>query len=336
MISANVLLLLVLAPVIVADDVTAKVLVSAAGTITSLDDSDSCLMSLRHNRTKKYLSPLDSDTDLEADLYGSEQLGLLLVSAARHESVSDDTTALLRSFRPCAECKQHRRYGEGNDGGYVMCDDDMVLGQIKGAYSYGINGFDGWGNAVSEKFKIPVFEYDCTNPKVPQKCPSCDLRFNLECINSHSASPKAKFGTLSQHFQRNGHNGTSPASLLMKIDVEGAEWPVFAEEPAENLKKFREIIVEFHDLHQVNRHADFLKAVKNILNAGFVVEHIHGNNNGGLTTLGTEMIPKVLEVTYIQRPNAGPKCRDHSTLLPEDARNNVGIPELPKTVLPML
>jgi len=266
----------------------------------------------------------------------SEQLALTLVLAAEHPSVSNETNALLRSFRPCAECKQHRRYGESNDGGYVMCDDDMQLGQLKGAYSYGINGFDGWANAISEKFKIPVFEYDCTNPKQPTKCPTCDLRFNLECLNSNTAKPKDKFGTLSQHFQRNGHKDLANASLLLKIDVEGAEWPVFAEEPMENLKKFREIIVEFHELKQVAQHPSFLKAVSNILRAGFVVEHIHGNNNGGQAFLGERMIPNVLEVTYLQRPGSAPKCLDHSTLLPEDAKNNAKMPDLPPALLPKM
>jgi len=236
-------------------------------------------MALRATRSKKFPGTIS------ASLHRSEQLGQHLALAAEHKSVSNETNALLRSFRPCAKCKQHKRYGESNDGGYVMCDDDMQLGQLKAAYSYGINGFDGWANAISEKFRIPVFEYDCTNPKQPSKCPSCDLRFNLECISSNSAKPQGKYGTLSQHFQRNGHQGAAEASLLLKIDVEGAEWPVFAEEPPENLKKFREIIVEYHNLDQVAQHPLFLRAVSNVLRAGFVVEHIHGNNRKRVSPL---------------------------------------------------
>jgi len=292
---------------------------------------DQCLMALRATRSKKYPG------NTSEVLRHSRQLALTLLSAASQPSVTEPTTALLRSFRPCTECKQHRRYGESNDGGYVMCDDDMQLGQLKAAYSYGINGFDGWANAISEKFQIPVFEYDCTNPKQPQKCPTCDLRFNLECINSHSAKPKGNFGTLSQHFQKNGHGDASEGSMLLKIDVEGAEWPVFAEEPPENLKKFREIIVEFHNLNRVSEHPLFLKAVSNILNAGFVVEHIHGNNNGGQSVLGGHDIPNVLEVTYLQRATGGGStCLDHSTLLPEDAKNNVDMPDVKPAVLPKM
>jgi hypothetical protein len=303
-----------------------------------------CLMSLRSERSKKHpgeksndSANLQVDTSIAAWLRGSKQLGLILVSAASHESVSSDTTELLRSFRPCATCNKHKRYGESHDGGYVMCDDDMELGQLKAAYSYGVNGFDGWGNAISEKYQIPVFEYDCTNSKHPEKCPTCDLRFNSECIIGNSSPSKAKYGTLSQHFQRNGHGGVGQSSMLLKIDVEGAEWPVFSEEPAENLRKFREIVVEFHNLDQVSQHPAFLHAVKNILGAGFVVEHIHGNNNGGKALIGGQMVPKVLEVTYLQRPaDTASTCLDHSVLLPEDAQNNVNMPDLPPATLPKL
>lgn len=273
---------------------------------------------------------------LEQDLRSSEQLSLLLDLVSQQPGVSNATIALLRSFRPCAECKQHRRYGERHDGGYVMCDDDMQPGQLKAAYSYGINGFDGWANDISQKFKIPVFEYDCTNPKVPAKCPQCDLRFKLECINSNTAKPRNMFATLTQQLQRNGHSQVAQASLLLKIDVEGAEWSVFAEEPIDNLRKFREIIVEFHNLGDVGKHPVALRAVHNILRAGFAVNHIHGNNWAGEAHFGNYAIPTVLEVTYLQRSNAGSKCVDHSTLLPEDAVNNENVKELQTATLPMM
>jgi hypothetical protein len=262
-------------------------------------------------------------------------LALLLEKAALEMPVTSDTAALLRSFRPCTACNKHRRYGEPNDGGYIMCEDDLTPGQIQGAYSYGINGFDGWGNDVSKALKIPVFEYDCTNRKLPLACPSCDLRFRPECILNHKSNyvnhpERATYGTLSQQMQKNGHHEVSEGALLMKIDIEGAEWQIFAEEPAENLKKFREIVVEFHNLDQTDKHDLYLSAVKNILDAGFVVYHIHGNNNAGEARFGTKSVPSVLEVTYLRRPNGhtDSECASHTVTVPEDAVNNAGNPEM--------
>lgn len=260
------------------------------------------------------------------------RLGLALENAA-NEEVSEDTAALLRSFRPCKVCDKHRRVGEQNDGGYVMCEDDLKLGTIQAAYSYGISGYDGWGNQISREFQIPVFEYDCTNPKRPKACSSCDLRFNSECIAEETATAKERFGTLSQHMKRNGHDHVSAGALLLKIDIEGAEWPILAEEPTKNLKKFREIVIEFHNLKEISAHPLYLRAVRNIMNAGFVVDHIHGNNCCEEVSFGSHHVPNVLEVTYLQRPNDGTSCMPYGLPLTEDAANLPHKKELPAAQL---
>jgi len=280
----------------------------------------------RRRRSKAIPAKRGGSVDLQAKL--DKTLSLLLEKAARQAAVSNDTSELLRSFRPCSICSKHRRYGEPHDGGYIMCDDDLKPGQIKAAYSYGISGFDGWGNDVSKALQIPVFEYDCTNPKRPLACPSCDLRFNLECINQHGAVEKANFGTLSQHLQKNGHHQVDEGSLLLKIDVEGAEWQVFAEEPVENLKKIPRDCRGISQSESDFSHALYLRAMKNILNAGFVVYHIHGNNWAGEVEFGTKRIPSVLEVTFLQHPKGSTQCESHTVTLPEDAVNNPAIAEL--------
>jgi hypothetical protein len=134
--------------------------------------------------------------------------------------------------------------------------------------------------------------------------------------------------------ERNGHSQAGQSTLLLKLDIEGEEWAIFAEEPAENLKKFSQIVVEFHHLHLVAQHPSFLKAVNNILAAGFAVYHIHGNNDKPEISLGKYKIPQVLEVTYVQRPADASNCLDHSVVLPDDATNQGSWPDLPPAVLP--
>lgn len=43
------------------------------------------------------------------------------------------------------------------DGGYVMCEDDLKTGSLVGAYSYRVNGYDGWNKDVSERLRIPIY-----------------------------------------------------------------------------------------------------------------------------------------------------------------------------------
>jgi hypothetical protein len=243
------------------------------------------------------------------------------------------TRDFLKTLRLCAPCNHFERLGEANDGGYVTCTDGLDKGLV-GALSYGINGFDGWGMAVASKYKIPLNEYDCTNPNVPEVCEGCKVNFHNECILDAKGVPHGDYKTLSQQLKESGNGNAKDRSLLLKIDVEAAEWKIFAEEPVENMKKFREIVVEYHWINQEDNHQLYLQAVKRIEDAGFAVAHLHGNNYGGdLQQFGEFSIPNVLEVTYIQKPSQG-CAADIPYRIDLDMPNNVNSPELGDAVLP--
>jgi len=243
------------------------------------------------------------------------------------------TRDFLKTLHLCAPCKKYERFGENNDGGYVMCADGLDKGLVA-AYSYGINGFDGWGNAITSRFHIPLEEYDCTNAKKPVMCKTCVRHFHNECILSNNGDAKAtadairgstegegdaqkagdtnshvtenSFKTFTQMLEASGQINAPERSLLLKLDVESAEWKIFAEEPLENLKKFRQIVVEYHWIHETEKHELYDEAVKKIEAAGFSVTHMHGNNySPDIQEFGEYSIPDVIEVTYIQTPK---KC----------------------------
>jgi hypothetical protein len=262
----------------------------------------------------------------------SEALDRLLQSVAGNLAPGA-TRDFLTTLRLCAPCQHYERFGEAHDGGYVMCSDGLDKGLV-GAYSYGISGYDGWGMAIASRYHVPLHEYDCTNFQEPLKCAGCDVHFHGECILNAHASPRSLYKKLAQQLQESGNGQAQDRSLLLKIDVEAAEWDVFAEEPVENLRKFREIVVEYHWLDQVYNHGRYLQAVKRIEEAGFAVTHLHGNNfGGGLQQFGEYKIPRVLEVTYIQKPSQG--CAANIPYrLSLDTPNNANLPELGDAVLP--
>jgi len=273
------------------------------------------------------------------------------------------THDFLKTLRLCAPCDKYERFGEANDGGYVMCADGLDKGLV-GAYSFGINGFDGFGMAVAERYKIPLNEYDCTNLKKPVVCKGCDVHFHGECLlnnngdaeamreefeanqpegvgdslkagDESSSNSKFQFKTLTQMFEESGQASAKERSLLLKIDVEAAEWKIFAEEPVENMKKFREIVVEYHWLHEVNNHKLYLQAVKKIEQAGFSVSHMHGNNYGGaMQKYGKFSIPDVIEVAYIQTPKAGCAANIPYNIPDLDMPNRAESQEMADAVLP--
>ena len=73
-------------------------------------------------------------------------------------------------------------------GGYVTCMDGLDQG-LAGIYSYGINGFDGWGMEMASRYKLPLNEYDCTNFNAPAACSGCDVHFHGECILENNGYP---------------------------------------------------------------------------------------------------------------------------------------------------
>lgn len=243
------------------------------------------------------------------------------------------TRDFLKTLRLCAPCNKLERIGEPHDGGYVTCMDGLDQG-LAGIYSYGINGFDGWGMEMASRYKLPLNEYDCTNFNAPAACSGCDVHFHGECILENSGSPQHLYKTLTQQLQESGHAKAQDRSLLLKIDVEAAEWKIFSQEPVENLRKFREIVVEYHWLSKEYEHPLYLEAVKKIEQAGFAVSHLHGNNyGGGLQYFGEYRIPNVLEVTYIPKPAQG--CANNIPYhVSQDMPNNAGAPELDDAWLP--
>ena len=166
-----------------------------------------------------------------------------------------------------ANCELER-FGEKNDGGYLLCGN--LLGDVKSAYSYGISGYDQWGCDVSTKLGVPVHQYDCFNLTRP------DVRdrqavFHGECIgDSRRVEEGRRFDTLENQVRTNGDAGKR---LVVKMDVEGAEWDAFLGVSDDVLQRIDQLAVEFHDFDQ----GRFLLAIWK-LKKFFYVANLHWNN----------------------------------------------------------
>jgi hypothetical protein len=161
-----------------------------------------------------------------------------------------------------------KRFGEANDGGYILCGN--LLGAVQAGYSYGISGYDGWGCDISKQLGVPVHQYDCFDTRRP-RCPGGQTVFHPECVAPRRATIDGRpFDSLERQIQANGDSGKR---LVLKIDVEGAEWETFMQTPAAVLAQIDQIAVEFHDVGE----ARFVMAVSK-LKESFHVAHLHHNN----------------------------------------------------------
>jgi hypothetical protein len=252
-----------------------------------------------------------------------------------------------------------------------LCEEDIKKGGLVAAYSFGIQGADGWGEDVARRLHIPVFEYDCFDGDEPETCPGCELQFRKQCLWSQTMVANSSvtwfqsasvqiYHTLTDFLEANRHSELADGSLLLKVDIEMAEWPVFLTMSVPVLRKFREIVVEFHNLHLEKWHSYYLASLRNILGAGFHVAHVHGNNYGGMACFGSFQwslsrvlnlvrggclrkyeVPKVVEVTFVQNlggSGASMACTFGASSVQDgsqDASNNPWMLELPNIILPL-
>jgi len=176
---------------------------------------------------------------------------------------------LLSALRPIrlANCTL-KRYGDANDGGYLMCGN--LMDGARAGYSYGIDGRDRWGCDVSQQLGTIVHQYDCFN-LARFRCDAGTFQFHEECVGARTAMQDERpFDTLANQLARNGDAGKR---LIVKMDVEGSEWSSLAATPDSVLASIDQLAIEFHGVNG----PDFVETVEK-LKRQFYVAHFHANN----------------------------------------------------------
>jgi hypothetical protein len=210
--------------------------------------------------------------------------------------------ALFAELRPITlrNCEL-QRVGGPNDGGYLMCGN--LLGTPAAAYSYGIGGEDEWGCELSNRLGVAVHQYDCFDPR-RATCEAWHLAFHDECVGPAAATVEGRtFDSIASQIARNGH---ADATLLMKMDVEGAEWDSLLRTPDEVLARIDQLPMELHGVDE-RRYLDAVRKLKRT----FHLVHLHFNNHA--CQPGIEPFPSAAyQVLWVNKrigvpdPSAGP------------------------------
>ena len=177
--------------------------------------------------------------------------------------------AILEELRPVAlkNCRL-KRYGSTNDGGYLLCE-NLIAG-LEGLYSYGIDTEDNFGCQVSTEFRLPAHQYDCFTDERPS-CRSVSPVFHDECVGPKAETIDGQpFDTLASQIAKNGHAGRR---VLVKIDIEGAEWESIMATPDEVLEHIDQMPMELHNASG-QRSLDVIRRLKRT----FYVVSLHFNN----------------------------------------------------------
>ena len=178
--------------------------------------------------------------------------------------------ALFAEFQPVAlsNC-QFERIGGKSDGGYLACGN--LLASARAGYSYGIAHTDDWGCQVSARLKAPVHQYDCFDTKVPV-CRGGTTVFHAECVGPTKFTEEGRlFDTVQAQIAKNGDNGKR---LIVKMDVEGAEWASLLATPDAVLTDIDQLVLEFHHVDQP-LNVDSIRKLRRF----FHLVNIHYNNH---------------------------------------------------------
>ena len=183
------------------------------------------------------------------------------------------------------------RIGAKHDGGYIMLD-DFHEGGI--AYSFGISSDVSWDEDISSR-GYDVFMYDHTINGLPEE----NSRFHWSKLGiADGITQDERLKTLEELISQNHHENKH--GMILKMDVEGAEWGFLSAVSSETLAKFDQMTFEFHKITNPENPDLLLKALRNI-NRTHQLIHIHPNNFGETITVGQKKFTRCIEASYVLR-----------------------------------
>ena len=222
--------------------------------------------------------------------------------------------------------KNFVRLGKFNDGGYIMVDNFNVSGGGI-AYSFGINRDVSWDTDMV-KHGYDVFMYDPTIDALPYNHDK--FHFFKEGIGG-AKDEKKSLDTLENFIKTNGHEKKS--NMILKMDVEGAEWDFLSTVTSETLSKFDQMTFEFHHFVRPKTQAEMDRVVDCLckINRTHSLVHLHANNYGWFISIDDKILfPDTLELNYVKTSNYELDY-DENICLPTtlDEVNNPKLPDIP-------
>jgi hypothetical protein len=186
------------------------------------------------------------------------------------------------------------RCGPKEDGGYVIAD----LDKYDALFTCGIANDIRFEIEFLKKYAIPCYAYDGTIDQLPDLSQPL-IKFHRLNIDANETGV-----TTNLHKEIEGfHN------IFLKMDIETFEFRWLKSLTINQLKKFKQIVIEVHfpfTLYPFNHLDkqisvyDKLIALKTLSKTHTLI-HLHGNNCCGITQFQGLNVPNVLECTFVRK-----------------------------------
>jgi hypothetical protein len=174
------------------------------------------------------------------------------------------------------------RLGKEFDGGYILADIPNISYSI--LLAGGILDDISFEENFVDKYNLKCMAYDGTISELPTPHKRIEfVKKNIGSTNSDTITNLHDIINLN-------------TNIFVKMDIEGGEIPWIKSLNDEQMNKFEQIVMEFHEPFS-NAEVD----VFDKLNKSHVLIHFHGNNCCGVRFHNGVIIPNVFECTYLHK-----------------------------------
>ena len=205
---------------------------------------------------------------------------------------TEEIRSLLDALSPVVCEHALIRLGPNGDGGYLVPDD---LEGIAACFSPGVSSVSGFELACAQR-GMRVYMADKSVDEPAEKHPQ--FHFQKKYIG---ATTNSDFATL-DHWISESIASTEDDDLILQMDIEGYEYETLLAVSDDLLRRFRIIVVEFHNLHQLCNEPFFRLASPAFfkLLQTHKCLHIHPNNSSDSVRYGELTFPPVMEFTFLR------------------------------------
>lgn len=180
------------------------------------------------------------------------------------------------------------RLGTRGDGGYVI---GLLDGDYDCYISAGVAGEESFSRDFINTYNMNAnncFGFDGSIDQYPYQY-TTKITFFKQYINNFNDENNTNLDFLLEKYD----------NIFLKIDIEGGEYPWLLSIDENKLKKFKQIVIEFHGLTNDEWgciYNDKVKCLQKLFKTHYII-HAHGNRCG----IDVKGFPDVLELTYVNK-----------------------------------
>jgi hypothetical protein len=191
------------------------------------------------------------------------------------------------------------RLGKDYDGGYIICNipnikyDCLLAGGIENDLSF--------EEDFVKMYEIKCYAYDGTINEI--NTTEKNIEFIKKNINNNNNNNETNLHDIIDSYE----------NIMVKMDIEGGEIPWINSLNENQMNKFVQIVMEFHNPFSENELAVFKK-----INKTHLLVHFHANNCCGVRNIKGTYIPNIFECTYINKKYLNLPYELNKNIIPSD------------------